>query len=122
MTRQTRESLLLMDLEGKVPSDARKAHLVLHARDQGMCGICGTPVDIALRHPNPGSATMDHILHKSRRGSVHDWENLRLAHRQCNLERNQFEVSPEVTNTASTSTCPSKTSPVLSASSSPKAR
>lgn len=39
---------------------------------------------------------MDHILHKSRRGSVHDWENLRLAHRQCNLERNQFEVCPEV--------------------------
>lgn len=96
MTRQTRESLLLMDLEGNVPSDARKAHLVLHARDQGICGICGTPVDVALRHPHPGSATMDHILHKSGRGSVHDWENLRLAHRQCNLERNQFEVCPEV--------------------------
>jgi hypothetical protein len=39
---------------------------------------------------------MDHIIHKSRRGFTHTWENLRLAHRQCNLERNQFEVAPEV--------------------------
>lgn len=62
MSRQARELLLLKELEGNVPSDARKAHLVLHARDQGVCGICGAPVDISLRHPHPGSATMDHIL------------------------------------------------------------
>lgn len=96
MSRQTRELLLLEELAAKVPTDARMAHFVLHARDHGICGICGTPVDLSLRHPHPGSATMDHILHKSRSGSTHTWENLRLAHRQCNLERNQFEVDPGV--------------------------
>lgn len=96
MSRQTRELLLREELAGSVPSDPRMAHQILHTRDKGICGICGTPVDWALRHPHPGSATMDHILHKSRRGSTHTWENLRLAHRQCNLERNQFEIAPDV--------------------------
>ena len=70
------------------------AHQILHTRDKSICGICGTPVDWTLRHPHP--ATMDHIIRKSPRGSTHTWANLRLAHRQCNLERNQFEVEPDV--------------------------
>jgi hypothetical protein len=95
MSRETREILLREELAGKVPTDPRMAHQILHTRDKGICGICGTPVDWALRHPHPGSASMDHIIHKSRRGCTHTWENLRLAHRQCNLERNRFEVAPE---------------------------
>ncbi|WP_427174464.1 HNH endonuclease [Arthrobacter sp. 92] len=96
MSLQTYESLVLEELNGKVPSDARKAHFVLHVRDKGVCGICGTSVDISLRHPHPGSASMDHIIHRSNRGSTHEWANLRLAHRQCNLERNASEVAPEI--------------------------
>lgn len=83
-------------MAGKVPSAPRMAHQILHTRDRGICGICGMPADWRLRHPHPGSATMDHIIHRSRRDSTHTWENLRLAHRQCNLERNQFEVDPGV--------------------------
>jgi 5-methylcytosine-specific restriction endonuclease McrA len=96
MDRQTYESLVLGELNGKVPSDPRKAHVVLHVRDHGVCGICGTAVDISLRHPHPGSATMDHIIHRSRQGSSHEWANLRLSHRQCNLERNEREAAPEI--------------------------
>jgi 5-methylcytosine-specific restriction endonuclease McrA len=96
MSRQTYESLVLDELNGKVRRDPRSVHIVLHVRDQGVCGICGIAVDISLRHPHPGSATMDHIIHRSSRGSSHEWANLRLAHRQCNLERNAHEVAPEV--------------------------
>lgn len=54
---------------------------------QTLCGICGKPVDMSLRYPNPMSKTVDHIVPISRGGHPSDIENLQLAHLTCNLEK-----------------------------------
>lgn len=54
---------------------------------QKICGICGKPVDFALRYPNPMSKTIDHIIPISRGGHPSDISNLQLAHLTCNLAK-----------------------------------
>jgi 5-methylcytosine-specific restriction endonuclease McrA len=52
-------------------------------RDHWICGICGQPVDSILRHPHPGSATLDHIIPLAK-GGTHEPSNTQLAHFMCN--------------------------------------
>lgn len=54
---------------------------------QTVCGICGKPVDMSLRYPNPMSKTIDHIIPINRGGHPSDIENLQLAHLTCNLDK-----------------------------------
>ena len=54
---------------------------------QSVCGICGKPVDMSLRYPDPMSKTVDHIIPINRGGHPSDIENLQLAHLTCNLEK-----------------------------------
>lgn len=58
----------------------------LARRDGAQCGICGELVDLELRHPDPGSASVDHILPVAL-GGTHDETNLQLAHLKCNLTK-----------------------------------
>ena len=53
------------------------------ARDGWRCHLCGHPVDPDAVAPNPGAATVDHLL-PLRRGGGDDEENVRLAHLVCN--------------------------------------
>lgn len=58
----------------------------LAERDGSNCGICGKPVDMALRRYDEGGAwcaSVDHIIPRAR-GGTHDPENLQLAHLYCN--------------------------------------
>lgn len=55
-------------------------------RDQWMCGICDTAVDPKLNHPDPLSASLDHIQPLSL-GGHHVRSNARLAHLICNVRR-----------------------------------
>lgn len=56
-----------------------------------ICGICGQPVDRSLKYPDPGCATVDHIVPISRGGHPSALENLQLAHFRCNrLKFNQL--------------------------------
>ena len=52
-----------------------------------VCGICGKPVDMSLRWPNPLSKCIDHIIPVSKGGHPSDIENLQLAHVCCNREK-----------------------------------
>ena len=61
-------------------------------RDGFTCGICAEPVDMVLAYPDPGFASLDHILPVSHGGSSEP-ENLRLTHLLCNVTRRN---SPEV--------------------------
>lgn len=54
---------------------------------QSVCGICGKPVDMSLRYPNPMSKTVDHIIPINRGGHPSDLDNLQLAHLACNLAK-----------------------------------
>ncbi|MCP4601707.1 MAG: HNH endonuclease [Proteobacteria bacterium] len=59
---------------------------VLHARDGGVCQICGGKVDIDLPYPHPKSASIDHIVPVSKDGE-HSYKNTRLTHFMCNVYR-----------------------------------
>ena len=56
-------------------------------KTQGVCGICGGPVDFTLRFPDPMSPTVDHIIPVSKGGHPSALENLQLAHRCCNRQK-----------------------------------
>lgn len=50
------------------------------------CHLCGDPIDPALKHPDPMSASVDHLIPLSRGGS-HSVQNVRPAHLTCNLRK-----------------------------------
>lgn len=69
------------------------------AEQDGLCGICGEPLDVIPSHPqmpapwDPDmerterwSAEVDHI-HPVAEGGNDDWWNLRAVHRRCNRSR-----------------------------------
>ena len=55
-------------------------------RDNFMCGLCLEPIDPTLEYPNPGSASIDHILPMSLGGSTAP-DNVQAAHLSCNLSK-----------------------------------
>lgn len=55
-------------------------------RDGGKCRLCGEPIDISLRHPDPKSASLDHIVPISA-GGAHCMTNVQLAHLGCNSKK-----------------------------------
>lgn len=60
--------------------------MTIYERDKGLCRICGEGVDINIRFPSPGAATLDHILPLSK-GGKHQASNVQLAHLGCNSQR-----------------------------------
>ena len=55
-------------------------------RDGWVCGLCREPVVRELRWPDPGSASLDHVVPLSL-GGAHSRENTRIAHLSCNVRR-----------------------------------
>lgn len=58
----------------------------LLARDGPTCHLCSESVDPDLRSPHPRSGTVDHLVPIALGGS-HSLDNVRLAHRSCNISR-----------------------------------
>lgn len=54
---------------------------------QNICGICGKPVDVNLKHGDPMSPTIDHIIPIAKGGHPSDIENLQLTHWTCNRQK-----------------------------------
>ena len=54
---------------------------------QNSCGICGRPVDMSLKVPDPLSPCVDHIIPVSKGGHPSDIDNLQLAHWTCNRQK-----------------------------------
>lgn len=62
-------------------------------RDEWLCHLCGEDVDPDLSHPDPLSASLDHIVPLSLGGS-HTEDNVACAHLRCNLSKgNRYEVA-----------------------------
>jgi 5-methylcytosine-specific restriction endonuclease McrA len=51
------------------------------------CAICGGPVDKTLPPNDPGAPEVDEIIPVSLGGDPLAWNNVRLAHRLCNVKR-----------------------------------
>lgn len=60
---------------------------------QSVCGICGKPVDMSLKYPDPMSKTVDHIIPLSKNGDPVALENMQLAHRSCNRQKSDKLLS-----------------------------
>lgn len=56
-------------------------------RDGFRCGLCRRKVNMALRRPNPRSASIDHIVPLSK-GGDDTRTNVQLAHLDCNVRKN----------------------------------
>lgn len=54
---------------------------------QNTCGICGMPVDMNLKSPDPMSKCIDHIIPVNKGGHPSAMENLQLAHMSCNRQK-----------------------------------
>ena len=74
--------------------DKKGAHRANYERNkkrilatQNICGICGQPVDMSLKHGDPMAATIDHIIPVAKNGHPSDIENLQLAHWICNRQK-----------------------------------
>lgn len=58
----------------------------IYERDAWTCQLCEAPVDPSLRHPDPMSASIDHIVPLAL-GGAHVRENVQLAHLRCNISK-----------------------------------
>ena len=74
--------------------DKKGAHRANYERNkkrilatQNICGICGQPVDMSLKHGDPMAATIDHIIPVAKGGHPSAIENLQLAHWTCNRQK-----------------------------------
>lgn len=62
------------------PVDRRK----VFDRDNWCCGICKNKIDPRLKHPDPKSASLDHIVPISK-GGQHSYVNTQATHLDCNV-------------------------------------
>lgn len=55
-------------------------------RDRWICGLCGKKIRKSLRHPDPGSPSLDHVVPLSE-GGEHSRRNAQASHLGCNLRK-----------------------------------
>jgi len=63
-------------------------------RDNGLCHLCGRTVDWTVRHPDPLSKSLDHLIPLAR-GGKHEPTNVALAHLRCNIQRGTRPIQQE---------------------------
>jgi 5-methylcytosine-specific restriction endonuclease McrA len=52
----------------------------------GICALCDQPIDRELKHPDPFSKSLDHIIPLAKGGS-HTQDNVQWTHLRCNLSK-----------------------------------
>jgi 5-methylcytosine-specific restriction endonuclease McrA len=68
-------------------STVEKIDLVeIWERDQGICWLCETSIDVDLSWPHPMSQSLDHVVPLAK-GGDHSRANVALAHLVCNLRK-----------------------------------
>lgn len=51
------------------------------------CWLCNEPIDMTLPWRHPRSKSVDHVIPRQHGGPLLDQNNLRPAHRTCNVSR-----------------------------------
>lgn len=70
----------------------------VYERDKWRCHICNRKIDKALKAPDPGAVTLDHI-HPLSLGGSHTYDNVKAAHYGCNSargNRDEFQMRMSV--------------------------
>lgn len=52
-----------------------------------VCALCHTPIDLDAPKNTPFAVEVDHIVPRSRGGSLYALENLQLTHHRCNRKK-----------------------------------
>lgn len=65
-------------------ANARKRAI---ASKDPVCSICNTYIDLEAPAFSPLAVEVDHIVPRSRGGSLYDLENLQLTHSRCNRKK-----------------------------------
>lgn len=78
-----------MPSTGRAQNGWRRRQVVSWLRSSGdhICHICGNPIDMSLKYPDPWSWSCDELLPVSRGGSPYDRDNVAEAHLVCNERR-----------------------------------
>ena len=58
----------------------------LMKRDKNLCYLCGDKVNINLDYNDDYYPNIEHVIPVSK-GGTHTWDNVKLAHRICNMEK-----------------------------------
>lgn len=62
----------------------KRVRPLIYQRDNGICAICGKPIDLNIRSPHP----MSYSVHHARGAATgYDLRYLRATHRGCNLKQ-----------------------------------
>ena len=69
------------------PSNLRRFVPLLVERDGTDCHLCGLPVDLSLRYPDPMSRSVDHVIPRAQ-GGPNALVNYALSHLLCNVRKN----------------------------------
>ncbi len=69
------------------PVEWRRARKRAIASLDHICALCGRYIDVELEAFNPLAVEVDHIVPRSRGGSLYDLDNLQLSHSKCNRQK-----------------------------------
>jgi len=56
-----------------------------------ICHICGEPIDLTLKNPDPMAGVVDHVIPLAKRPDLDVPSNKRSAHRRCNRDKSDKE-------------------------------
>lgn len=76
-----------MPFSTKSKRDRARKRIAVRVKAGEGCCFCGQPIDLSLPYPDPQAFVVDHQIPTSRGGLDSDYELLRPAHHQCNMQR-----------------------------------
>lgn len=79
-----------------LPHDAISKYKVFD-RDGWRCQLCSKPISKTLKHPDPLSPSLDHVIPISEPGSPgHVWTNVQASHLTCNLKKHTRSMGEQL--------------------------
>lgn len=76
-----------MPFPNKTIRDRARKEVAQRVRAGEPCCLCGRPIDLTLRYPDPWSFTVEHIIPTSHGGHDYGEDQLAPCHFTCNIKR-----------------------------------
>lgn len=76
-----------MPFATKAIRDRQRRRVAARVRAGEPCCLCGLPIDLSIKWPDPWSFTVEHVTPTSHGGTDHGDRQLAPAHFRCNRQR-----------------------------------